>query len=439
MNLQTNIISKLLFGLIVLGSIGVIFYKFTAIPAHLAFDEIEFAHLALSLDNQPYTPYSELATGHATMYFYIILASFKTFGINSFGLRFPSAVFGVLNIILIAVLFSKFYHKSDTSHEDKQNTPQVFPLISSSVAIPILITCIAMTLRWHFNFARFSFEGTFLLFLELMSLFFLFSFLKTKNKVILVMSGIMAGLAYNSYTPGRLFFIAPLSLLLLQQPFNKKYLKDIAIHITTFIIPFIITILPLTLYLTQHPDLRIQQLSYFHNPTLDIYEKISYIFQNIGKTFAMFFTEGDLNGRHNYPAKPIINPLLAGMFVAGFLLTIMQWKYKLHQFFLIYFVISIIPTLLTYPHENPNNLRTFSLIPCILFFISIFFNKIVETSWPKRKIYVIIPLIVLILVSSIYELRTYFVYQTQIFGDAFIMKGPLNELVEQHNSRLSNN
>lgn len=81
--------------LIVVSLIAVflVFYQFTFIPKYLAFDEVEFTKLALSLDGKPYSPYSQLATGHSTMYFYILLTSIKTFGINVFALRFPAAVF----------------------------------------------------------------------------------------------------------------------------------------------------------------------------------------------------------------------------------------------------------------------------------------------------------------------------------------------------------
>src|SRR3990167_7085285 len=81
-------------------SVFVIFFQFNQIPKKLSWDEVEFTRLALSLDGKSYTPYSELATGHSTLYFYIILASFKIFGLNNFALRFPSALFGVINVLI---------------------------------------------------------------------------------------------------------------------------------------------------------------------------------------------------------------------------------------------------------------------------------------------------------------------------------------------------
>src|SRR5690349_4262419 len=90
--------------LVILAAVCLIFYKFTQIPGNISFDELEFAQLALSLSHHAYIPYSPLATGHSTLYFYIILLSFKIFGVNTFSLRLPAALFGVLGAVLFYLL-----------------------------------------------------------------------------------------------------------------------------------------------------------------------------------------------------------------------------------------------------------------------------------------------------------------------------------------------
>jgi predicted membrane-bound mannosyltransferase len=104
---------KAILWVIILGliSAGVIFYKFNQIPSHLDLDEAEFARLAISLYKEPLTIFSPYATGHATPYFYLILASFLTFGLNTFALRLPSALFGFLNpflVFLISIMLTSF-------------------------------------------------------------------------------------------------------------------------------------------------------------------------------------------------------------------------------------------------------------------------------------------------------------------------------------------
>src|SRR5947207_1925865 len=90
-------------------SILVVFYKFNQIPQNLAFDETELAKVALSLDHKSYTPFSTLADGHATVYFYILLFFLKTLGISSFALRLPAAICGVINTIIFYLIMEKIF------------------------------------------------------------------------------------------------------------------------------------------------------------------------------------------------------------------------------------------------------------------------------------------------------------------------------------------
>ena len=410
-----------------------IFYRFVDIPKYLAFDEVEFAKLALSLDNKPYIPYSQLATGHSTLYFYILLASLKTFGINTFALRFPAAIFGILSVMIFYLIMQNIYQKNkilDTKYL-------------------ILNTLILLSSRWFLNFARFSFEATFLLFLELMSIYFLLlanapitNFLRlgippkgegshwrqkiSLSSINLILSGLFAGFAFLSYTPGRIFFLLPMGFLLFRKQFNNETMKQLLL----FLIPFVIIITPLTSYLFTNKDPRIDQQFFLKNHEMTISEKINGLWSNFSSTTLMFFTKGDMNGRHNYPGKPALNPILGILFVIGFVTTMKQWNNNNNKLFLLYFFLSIFPALMTYPWENPNMLRTYTVLPSVIFFIEIAINNL-NTSWTKilsdKKKFVSCFLFLVILFSCLYELRTYFKYQSKVFKSSFEIKQPLNK------------
>lgn len=406
-------------------STALIFFQFNQVPKNLSFDEVEFAKLALSLDDKPYTPYSAAATGHSTLYFYIILFSFKVFGVNNFALRFPSAIFGVLS----AVLFF-----------------QIMKLVFKKPAVYYLATVIFISSRWFFNFARFSFEATFLLFLELASIYFLFKswnkplkdktqislrenfnpniiFEKTVSSFDLLLSGLFAGLAFNSYTPGRIFFLLPLALLALKKRFSSSAVKQLLI----FLIPFLVAAAPLAFYLVSHQDTRVDRLFFWKNQQMTLSEKVSGTLQNIASISGMFSLKGDLNGRHNYPGKPALNPLLGLLFIAGLILAVKQFKNVYNKFFLFYFFLSLFPSLMIYPWENPNMLRTFTAIPSVVYFVGVALAAIIKKFRHKYTVPIIIALIVL---SSVYEIRTYFKYQKGVFNKAFEIKQPLNKIIK---------
>ena len=407
-----------------------IFYRFTAIPKNLNFDEVEFTKLALSLDKKPYIPYSQLATGHSTLYFYKILGSLKTFGVNTFALRFPSAIFGVLSVLLFYLIIKKIFKRQ---------------LLSFLLALTLLSS------HWFINFARFSFEATFLLFLELTSIYFILKFDEVikvttpflRNSVssfYLMMSGLFAGLSFLSYTPGRIFFLLPLGYLLFKKQLNNETMKQLLL----FLIPFVIIITPLTSYLLTNKDTRIDQQFFLNNHEMPVQEKLAGFWQNISSTALMFNIKGDVNGRHNYPNKPALNPILGILFIVGLAIAIKSSFAKaskdkqLNIFFLSYFLLSIFPALMTYSWENPNMLRTYTSLPSIVYFVGLsvvtlnnFFSKIIKIKKPK---YLVLNILFFIFVfSGIYELRTYFKYQSTVFNQAFEIKLPLEKAIKIKN------
>lgn len=387
-----------------------IFYRSADIPKNLAFDEVEFTKLALSLDNKPYIPYSQLATGHSTLYFYILLASLKTFGVNTFAIRFPAAAFGILSVLFFYLIMKRVFKQSNN-----ETMKQWFPFF---------LTLILLTSHWFLNFARFSFEATFLLFLELVSIYFLIS------KKFLLISGLFAGLAFLSYIPGRIFFLLPLLFLTLETLRTLKLYK-----LVYFLIPFIIIATPLTNYLINNKDTRIDQQFFLKNHEMTINQKISGLWQNISSTALMFNIKGDVNGRHNYPNKPALNPILGLLFLSGLIISIKDFKNLYNKLFLLYFLISLFPALMTYPWENPNMLRTFTVLPSVVYFIgnaTIILCAVVHKIIKNKLLrYLILTTFYLILIfSCFYELRTYFKYQPAVFKESFDIRLPLEKAIK---------
>jgi len=426
------LVAVVLLGLL---SIFIIFYRFTSIPKTLTFDEIEFAKLALSLEKQPYIPYSPLATGHATLYFYILLFFLKLFGITSFGLRFPAALFGVSIIIVFFYVLRKVVRKMDIPHSSFLH-----------IFLPFVGTFLFATTRWYFNFARFGFEATFVLLLELISLFFLLFYLDHRQKKWLIPSGIFAGLAFNSYQPGRLFFIIPLILIFLFILERKQhrldfsfFTKNTVVSFLSFLIPFIVLITPLSLHLSQNKDVRLNQLMYPANTEMSIGEKFQFFGRNVASTALMFSVKGDVNGRHNYPNKSALNPLMSLFFISGIILAFYKIRNKMNQLFLLYFFVALSPTLLTYPWENPNMLRTITCLPSVIYFCTYAIAggyTFLEKKFHIRYKILLIGIIVCISISALYEVRTYFIYQVPVFKEAFEASMPLSYYITHPDERI---
>lgn len=394
-------------------SLFVIFFKFNLIPKNLTSDEVEFAKLALTLDGKPYIPYSEMATGHSTLYFYSLLASFKIFGVNNFALRFPAALFGVVGSLMFYLVIKKVFSKD--------------------YFLAFVLSVVFIASRWYFNFARFSFEATFLLSLELTSLYFLIKVIDDQPKngrlnFNLLLSGLFAGLAFNSYTPGRFFFTVPV-FLIVAVFLNKK--NQMLKYLATFLIPFLLVILPLTAYLATHQDNRVDKLFFWKNHEMTVGEKVSGTIKNIGTVSSMFVIKGDMSGKHNYPGKPALNPIMGLLFIAGIIIALKNIKNNHNRLFVSYFLISLLPSFMIYPWENPNMLRTFTAIPSVVYFVGLALHSISVKI--KKPVFAIILVALLVIISSAYELHTYFNYQSQVFPSAFETKPTLEEALKHVN------
>jgi hypothetical protein len=242
-------------------------------------------------------------------------------------------------------------------------------------------------------------------------------YLDKKRWWLLVLTAIFSGIAFNSYQPGRIFFLLPLIFLVIK----KIKLKRI---VGLYLIPFIIVILPMSIILLSNPqnDIRFNQQFFLKNSSLSLGKKISFLTENVKSTTLMFFTKGDMNGQHNYTGKPALNPVMTSFLIIGLLVAIAGFRNTSHLFFLIYFFIGAIPTILTYPWENPNMLRTYTMLPSIVYFIGLavmFLYAFIRKKFRKLIVMYFILVTVLLAISVLYELRTYFVYQPLVFRQAF--------------------
>lgn len=391
----------------------VTFFAFNSIPKNIAYDEILLGKLALSLGEKPYTIFTSFADGHATPYFYLMLFSFKIFGINNFALRLPAALSGFMSVFI-------FYGIAKMIFKDKKII--IFPI---ALTLSILFTC----LRWRVNFIRFSFEMPFLLLIELASVYFLIRYFEKTKIQLLIFSGLCAGMAFHSYQPGRIFFLAPL-LYLIYKRINIK-------HLLSYCFSFLIIALPLMVFLFMNPgsDGRVNDLNYLQNSSITISQKANYLTTNIMKSTSMFIYKGDSNGRHNFPYKPALNPLIGILFIGGLVVTLWNMKHKSshYLFFVFYFIISLIPALLTIPSENPHMLRTYTTIPSVVILIGGLYG-IFKTTTLSRVISVLVTLI--LFVGCLYDIRTYFIYQSRVMRNSFEVTCPVQKVIYRNTKTL---
>lgn len=216
MNIKNNII---LFIIIILAII-VRFYKLEVIPPHLSWDEAANGYNAWTIANYGRDEYGKLSPLYFRsfgddkhpVHIYLTAPFVKVFGLNEFATRFPSALFGVLNVLIIYFLAKIMFEKEFLAQIS------AFFLAISPVNI---------------HFSRFNHEANFALFFFMLALFFFYHSIKKKKK-LLFFSTLSFAVCFITYHPAKI--LVPVVLLILSILYWRKIFERKKETIFSFII-----------------------------------------------------------------------------------------------------------------------------------------------------------------------------------------------------------
>ncbi|MCG2691566.1 glycosyltransferase family 39 protein, partial [Microgenomates group bacterium] len=144
--------TKICLILIFLLAVALRFYQLGQVPSGFVNDEAAFGYNAYSLLKTGKdefgkawpTIFRSFGEGKLPVYVYLTMPSVLIFGLNEFAVRFPSALFGSLSVLLIYFLVKKF---------------------SKDKLWPLLTALVLATMPWHIHFSRAAFEANVSLFL----------------------------------------------------------------------------------------------------------------------------------------------------------------------------------------------------------------------------------------------------------------------------------
>lgn len=225
---------------------------------------------------------------------------------------------------------------------------------------------IAATTVWHLNLSRVGFRAISLPLLTALFLWFFARGLHTRSRLDFGLGGLWLGLGVYSYLPAR---FAPLPFLILvfywlwrRQPVEWRGLL-------VFFLVAVIVALPLLVYAAQHLETfleRSAQVSVF-NPSINQGDWAGTLVKHAVKTLGMFNWRGDFIPRHNVPYRPVFDPIIGLLFLAGLILSLRRAAHQQeYALMLIYFTIMLIPTVLA--EDAPHFLRAVGVLPVLFVF-----------------------------------------------------------------------
>ena len=237
--------TKICLIIIFLLAVALRFYQLGQVPSGFVNDEAAFGYNAYSLIKTGKDEFGKswplvfrsFGEGKLPVYFYLTIPSILLFGLNEFAVRFPSALFGSLTVLLIYFLVKEF-------SKDKQWS--------------LLSALILAAMPWHIHFSRAAFETNVSVFWVALGSIFFFRFVKFSKTWQLIISLTSFTLAIFTYNALKIFI--PLWLIYLVWQFRKK----IKLSKVLFLSALIVALPWIALFFTQSSLSRFSGISIFN-------------------------------------------------------------------------------------------------------------------------------------------------------------------------------
>ncbi len=228
------------------------FYQLGSNPPSLTWDEVAWGYNAYSLgiDGRdefgkflPVTYLESFGDFKPPLYAYLTILPVKIFGLTEFAVRFASAFFGVLTVLVTFFLTKRIFYKS----------PHATP-IALAAAFVMSIS------PWHINLSRAAFEANVATFFLASGVFMFLGGVQDKKWYFV---GSAAAFALSFYTFNTARIVAPLLVLVLAVGFFKILIKQKKESIISGIVG-VILLLPLLPFLfSPQASLRFKEVNIF--------------------------------------------------------------------------------------------------------------------------------------------------------------------------------
>jgi 4-amino-4-deoxy-L-arabinose transferase-like glycosyltransferase len=324
-------------------------------------------------------------------------ASMKLFGYGDFAVRFPSALFGTLTVLLTFFLVKELFRNS---------------LIVNHLS---LITSFFLAVSpWSVHFSRSGYEANVAIFFIVFA-----TYLFLKNK--LIFSSLLYSLSIWTYLTPRIFvplFVSGLAFMYRKELWKKKYLA-----VAAFIVA-IVFLLPIArMSLSREGQMRASGVSAFANPD-DIKKSVSRLtidrgvfrlFDNRRVLYAITFLRGYFSHfdpnflfldksieKYRAPDTGLLYLFELPLILAGFYMLVKKWS---RESAILFWWIIVSPVAAAFTLQLPHPVRTLVFLPTFQILSAIG----LVTIWGKiKKLRVFC--VVIIILSVAYYLHQYFMF-----------------------------
>ncbi|HZP57509.1 MAG TPA: glycosyltransferase family 39 protein [Dehalococcoidia bacterium] len=340
------------------------FYRLLGFPQGLWYDEGIIGTDALSIiDGDHFTVWRDTNFGRASLYPYLMVFTFKTFGYTLFAFRIVPALAGLGAVIA-------FYFLARW-------------LLGPAPAL--VATALLAVSRWAVTFSRISWDAAMVPLFSVMAVYFLVRGLEKKERLSFFLAG--GSLAAGIYTyPSFRLMPAVMALYLAyiaatQWPLVRRNVPGIVLYAVSFAV----VIFPLAQFALTHQDQflrRTREVSVFRQ--IDREHSWEPLKHNIRASFEMMNAHGDPNGRHNLPGAPMLDEVSAALLVLGLVVCAWSLRNWRRGALVPWLVLALLPGALTLSIENPSAIRGVGALPPLYLIVGLAVAFLHRTLTPTR-------------------------------------------------------
>jgi len=328
-------------------------YKISEIPASVYWDEASIGYNAYSVLTTGKDEWGETLPLHfrafgefkLPVYIYFVVVSQFVFGMNTFALRLPAVLFGLLSIVGLYLLVLKL---------TKQKTIALFSSFLFSIT------------PWFFIFSRTGYEAVAGLALFIWAIYFLL--LSFEKKWYLLLSTILFVGSFYSYNSFRILSPLILGFVFVFNTYKKQFAVAIvaAIILLTSMVP---------LYKLYKQDSGLSRLQAVGSSAV-----VSNYFKNFSLSY--LFISGDTNPRSQFPNQSQLYLIDAVFLVLGLIYIVRSKNPKLY---LILGLLLLAPIPAAITKENPHALRSILMSPLLSIISAIGISVIARNFATKQS------------------------------------------------------
>jgi len=372
-------------------------YRIDHLPYGLWYDEANNGLQALRILNEPgYLPVFEESTQLPTQFLYLLAISIRLLGTTSFALRIVSVLFGIATVAVAFFTGQELFNRR----------------------LGLVLAFFLAVARWDINWSRIAMHGISVPFFEILSVGLIFRALRRQRLLDYSLAGLSLGFGLCFYPPLLLFPVVIFVFLMFAWSRRHDFLRSVWPGLLILLLGIFIASVPLSQFALHEPKSFFSRMS-----TTSIFSDKTTLegWQAVGKTtvahLLMFNYKGDLNGRHNLPGEPMLDPITGALLILGVGLSL--WRIRQPGSFLLlaWLLLMLVPAIFSLDFEAPQSYRAIGSLPAA-YLLAVIPLQALSQEWEQSSAHrsttiFVIPLALVLIAAGWINYHIYFDIQSQ--------------------------